>query len=258
MSSPTDCEVLIVGAGPVGLLVTLSLAKAGIHATLIESLPDIDESPRAMAYGAAAVVELERAGIAADARAVGMEPSDYDHRLRWITIDNELIAEFKPEDRLEGSLDPVICGQHALAKVMERHLGECPSGKVSLMLSWEVGMMWRANCGGRFYLIIVYWISERRRTRSSPRSKRHRGRKISRRSIWLVRMVVVQQSANFWISGTKASHSHNGWWRAMSGTPSEKMASNAVNSSSTQNTSVSLPRLIQRVCIDVRTMRGRT
>jgi hypothetical protein len=135
MSSPTDCEVLIVGAGPVGLLVTLSLAKAGIHATLIESLPDIDESPRAMAYGAAAVVELERAGIAADARAVGMEPSDYDHRLRWITIDNELIAEFKPEDRLEGSLDPVICGQHALAKVMERHLGECPSGKVSLMLS---------------------------------------------------------------------------------------------------------------------------
>ncbi len=124
--------MLVVGAGPVGLLTTLLVAKAGIHVTLIEALPDIDDSPRAMAYGPPAVVELERAGIAADARKIGMEPSDYDFRLRWITIDNQLVAEFKPEDRIPGSFDSVICGQHQLAKIIQRHLSEYESGKVRL------------------------------------------------------------------------------------------------------------------------------
>ena len=55
-----------------------------------------------MAYGAPAVVELERAGIAAEARKIGMEPSDYDFRLRWITIDNKTIAQFQPEDKDSG------------------------------------------------------------------------------------------------------------------------------------------------------------
>ena len=72
MATPVDCEILVVGAGPVGLLTTLLIAKAGINAILIDALPDIDDSPRAMAYGPPAVVELERAGIAADARKIGM------------------------------------------------------------------------------------------------------------------------------------------------------------------------------------------
>lgn len=131
MVESVDCEVLVVGAGPVGLLTTLLVAKAGINVTLIEGLPDIDDSPRAMAYGPPAVVELERAGIAADARKIGMEPSDYDFRLRWITIDNKLISEFKPEDRIPGSFDSLICGQFQLAKVIQGHLSQHKSGKVS-------------------------------------------------------------------------------------------------------------------------------
>jgi 2-polyprenyl-6-methoxyphenol hydroxylase-like FAD-dependent oxidoreductase len=130
MTNSTDCEVLIVGAGPVGLLTGLLLAQADIQVTIIDGLPDIDDSPRAMAYGAAAVVELERAGIAADAREVGMEPSDFDFRLRWITIDNKLIAEFQPEDKLPDSFDPVLCGQYQLAKIIQRHLDDHPNAKV--------------------------------------------------------------------------------------------------------------------------------
>lgn len=130
MVESTDCEVLVVGAGPVGLLTTLLLAKAGIQTILIEALPDIDDSPRAMAYGAPAVVELEKAGIAADARKFGMEPSDYDFRLRWITIDNKVISEFKPEDRIPGSFDAVLCGQYRLAKIIQSHLEEYSCAKV--------------------------------------------------------------------------------------------------------------------------------
>lgn len=130
MAEKTDCEVLIVGAGPVGLLTMLFLAKAGVNVILIEALPDVDDSPRAMAYGPAAVVELERAGVASEARSVGMEESDYDFRLRWITIDNKLLGEFQPEDRIPGAFDAVICGQYQLATIMKRHVNECQNAKV--------------------------------------------------------------------------------------------------------------------------------
>ena len=131
MASTPDCEVLDESAGPVGLLTMLLLAKAGVNVILIDALPDVDNSPRAMAYGPSAVVELERAGVAAEARSVGMEPSDYDFRLRWITIDNKLLGEFQPEDRIPGSYDAVICGQYELAKILKRHVGQYPCAKVS-------------------------------------------------------------------------------------------------------------------------------
>ena len=128
----TDTEVLVVGAGPVGLLTMLFLAQAGVKVTLIEAIPDVDNSPRAMAYGPAAVVELERAGVAKEARSVGMDASDYDHRLRWITIDNKILAEFQPEDKVPGSFDTVICGQYDLAKILKRHASQYSNATVSL------------------------------------------------------------------------------------------------------------------------------
>lgn len=132
MASTTDCEVLVVGAGPAGLLTTLLLAQAGINVILTELLPDIDESPRAMAYGPSAVIELERAGVAAEARLVGMDAEDRNMCVRWITADGRLIGEFKPEDRIPGSFDPVICGQYQLAQILKSHVGRYSNAKVML------------------------------------------------------------------------------------------------------------------------------
>lgn len=98
-----DCEVLVVGAGPTGLLTTLLLARAGINVNLVEALPDIDNSPRAMAYGPSAIIELERAGVADEARSVGMDPDDHLQCVRWINIDGKVIGEFLPEDKLPVS-----------------------------------------------------------------------------------------------------------------------------------------------------------
>ncbi|KEF54936.1 uncharacterized protein A1O9_09379 [Exophiala aquamarina CBS 119918] len=131
MSGSEDCEVLLVGAGPVGLLTTLFLAQSGVNAILIDRLPDIDNSPRAMGYGAPGIVELERAGVAADARRVNMEPIDYDAWIKWITIDNRLIAEFQPEDKLPGSYDMVLCGQFTLARIIQEHLGRYSCAKLT-------------------------------------------------------------------------------------------------------------------------------
>ena len=44
---PNDNRVIVAGAGPVGAVLTLALAKKGIPVTLIEQLPDAAEDQRA-------------------------------------------------------------------------------------------------------------------------------------------------------------------------------------------------------------------
>ena len=48
-------NVVIVGAGPVGLLGALELARLGISVQVIDFLEDIDPRPRAAGYGPSAV-----------------------------------------------------------------------------------------------------------------------------------------------------------------------------------------------------------
>jgi 2-polyprenyl-6-methoxyphenol hydroxylase-like FAD-dependent oxidoreductase len=127
--SAVSPEVLVVGAGPVGLIIALNLARQGIRITVLEAGDDIIQSPRAMAYGPAGVYELERAGIAQECRELGMNESDYNYIVRWITIDN------KPICSLESSLvpnarPPVVCGQHLVAKVIIGHISKCKEASI--------------------------------------------------------------------------------------------------------------------------------
>jgi len=128
VSAPQESEVVIVGAGPVGLMIALMIARAGVNCALVEQYGEIIQSPRAVAYGPPAIVELERAGIAQECRDVGMEPSDYEFTLRWITLDNKLVADL-PLRLMEG-YPPVLCGQHQLAAIILKHLEKCDNAKV--------------------------------------------------------------------------------------------------------------------------------
>lgn len=55
MGEGKSTRVLVVGAGPVGLLTTLMLAQGGIDVDVIESMTEIDPRPRGIAYGPPAV-----------------------------------------------------------------------------------------------------------------------------------------------------------------------------------------------------------
>ncbi|KAL2179634.1 uncharacterized protein P884DRAFT_275946 [Thermothelomyces heterothallicus CBS 202.75] len=84
---PRLTQVIIVGAGPAGLLLALLLSKKGIPVHILEAAAELDQQPRAAHYGAPAIPEFLRAGIAERIRERGMvldtmcwrAPAERDH-----------------------------------------------------------------------------------------------------------------------------------------------------------------------------------
>ncbi|KAL4889331.1 hypothetical protein BDV59DRAFT_205319 [Aspergillus ambiguus] len=79
-------KVVIVGAGPCGLLLTVLLSKQGIHVQLLEASSKLDEQPRACHYSAPAKYELARAGVLDKIEEEGFHPSGLDTDLRMHQI----------------------------------------------------------------------------------------------------------------------------------------------------------------------------
>lgn len=65
-------KVLIVGAGPSGLLLALLLSRHGIPVTILEMSKELDQQPRAAHYGPPAIPDLKRAGILETLRRDGL------------------------------------------------------------------------------------------------------------------------------------------------------------------------------------------
>jgi 3-(3-hydroxy-phenyl)propionate hydroxylase len=64
-------NVIVVGAGPTGLITALGLAQAGVDVTVLDSEPAVVSSPRAVVYHWAVLDGLDRVGILGDAIRVG-------------------------------------------------------------------------------------------------------------------------------------------------------------------------------------------
>ena len=70
-------SVLVVGAGPVGLLNALGLAQQGVQVELLEAEPAIVASPRAMVYHWSVLKGLARLGVLEEAETIGFRKQDY-------------------------------------------------------------------------------------------------------------------------------------------------------------------------------------
>ncbi|HSV46461.1 MAG TPA: FAD-dependent monooxygenase [Ramlibacter sp.] len=122
-------SVLVVGAGPVGLLNALGLARQGVQVELLEGEPAIVDSPRAMVYHWSVLDGLKRLGVLDDAEQIGFRKQDYCYLV------------FKTNERIEWSLAPLAehtahpynlhLGQNKLAEIVLAHLMKLPNFRVN-------------------------------------------------------------------------------------------------------------------------------
>ena len=75
----SDCNVLIVGAGPVGLMLAIDLAWRGIDVTVVETRrPGEAPEPKCNHVAARTMEIFRRLGLADTVRNAGL-PADYPH-----------------------------------------------------------------------------------------------------------------------------------------------------------------------------------
>jgi len=121
--------VLVSGAGPVGLVTAMKLARAGIRVVVVDSEPQIKDEPRAAVYHSPIVERFDRLGVLDDLKLVGVLKQAYHY---W-NIEHELLGHFTfgvlhPEDTAYPF--NLHLGQPTLAAIILRHLLRVPGAEV--------------------------------------------------------------------------------------------------------------------------------
>ncbi|WP_431814004.1 FAD-dependent monooxygenase [Kocuria sp. cx-455] len=85
-------QVIVVGAGPIGLTAALWLADAGIHTTVVEKATEPGDQPRAISLQDESFRTFDRLGIADALKAESL----LDTGSRYLGLGGTLLAEAKP------------------------------------------------------------------------------------------------------------------------------------------------------------------
>lgn len=116
MSARTD--VLIVGAGPVGMLTALALAQTGASVRVIEREEQIINSPRAAVYFPSTLVILEELGLLDDLEAIGFRNWDFGTHIPEFGYHSVVKAQKIDGIKWDYQLH---VGQHEVARVAMEH-----------------------------------------------------------------------------------------------------------------------------------------
>ena len=121
--------VIVAGAGPVGLIAALKIARAGIPVLVLDSEPGIVQLPRAVVYHAPTVEMLDRLGLLDDMKVAGILKQDYQFR----TVTGDIIAAphmsvLTPEDTAYPF--NLHMPQHELASAILRNFLAIPGASV--------------------------------------------------------------------------------------------------------------------------------
>lgn len=132
-SGAVDADVVIVGAGPVGLATAIELATRGISSILLEREPRAGHAPRAKTTHTRTREHLRRWGIAKDLAAAAPFGVDYPSHVLFVTrLAGELIARFEhalncsPERDERYSEHSQWIPQYKLEEVLRTHVASLP------------------------------------------------------------------------------------------------------------------------------------
>ena len=122
-------RVIVVGAGPVGLLTALGLARQGIEVTVLDSEPQIVRSPRAAVYFHTTISILKKLGLSENAHAIGLSSTEF--AMHWLETGEVMRSDMR--DALEPGQEfdhNLHFGQHILAELVMAHLARLPHTRV--------------------------------------------------------------------------------------------------------------------------------
>jgi 2-polyprenyl-6-methoxyphenol hydroxylase-like FAD-dependent oxidoreductase len=122
-------QVVIVGAGPVGLLTALGLARQGVEVTVLDSEPEVVRSPRAAVYFHTTISILRKLGLSDEAHAIGLSSTEF--MMHWLDTGERVASDMR--DALEPGQEfdhNLHFGQHILAELVMRHLAQLPGTEV--------------------------------------------------------------------------------------------------------------------------------
>ncbi|KAG9684155.1 FAD/NAD(P)-binding domain-containing protein, partial [Aureobasidium melanogenum] len=95
---PAFNKIIVVGAGPSGLLLSLLLIRAGIKVHLLDAAPTLDDQPRAAHYGPPAIPDLRRAGVLDKIKSQGLTLNT----MCWRKLDQTYIAGMDTSETLSN------------------------------------------------------------------------------------------------------------------------------------------------------------
>ena len=119
-------SVVVVGAGPVGFLTALGLARQGIEVTILDAEPAIVRSPRAAVYFHTTLAILDKLGLLEEADAIGYRNSSF--AMRWPATGEVIRSDMRDNPEPGQTITHNLhFGQHLLAELVQSHLLRLPN-----------------------------------------------------------------------------------------------------------------------------------
>lgn len=120
-------KIIIVGAGPSGLILGLLLAKQGITVELLDAGAELDNQPRAAHYASPAAYELARAGVLEDVKKMGFQIKSFAFRKIDTSFLGGVDHTILPP---EYPYKMVVLPLHQLGEILYTHIQKQQTAKV--------------------------------------------------------------------------------------------------------------------------------